>query len=61
VEEGVEHVTAAQAAKQDGGDAVDFASRQAARRKMQLWLAAFTVVAALVVLALVSLSVVHHR
>jgi hypothetical protein len=43
----------------DGGDAVDFASRQAARGKMQLWLTALTAAVALLVLAVVSLSVLR--
>jgi hypothetical protein len=40
-------------------DSVDFASRRAARGKMQLWLTTFTVVAALAVLVVVSVSVFH--
>jgi hypothetical protein len=43
----------------DGGESVDFASRRAARGKMQLWLTAFTAAAALAVLAVVSMSVLH--
>ena len=40
-------------------DSVDFASRRAARGKMQLWLTTFTVVAALAVLVVVSVSVFY--
>jgi hypothetical protein len=43
----------------DGGESVDFASRQAERGKMQVWLTAFTAAAALAVLAVVSMSVLH--
>jgi hypothetical protein len=41
------------------GEGVDFASRQAARGKMQLWVTAFTAAAALLVLAVVSMSALH--
>jgi hypothetical protein len=43
----------------DVRDGVDFASRQAARGKMRLWVAAFTALAAIVVLVVVSVSVLH--
>ena len=45
--------------RQDVGEGVDFASRQAERSKMQLWLTAFTAVAAAAVLVVVSMSVLH--
>jgi hypothetical protein len=40
-------------------DSVDFALRRAARGRMQLWLTTFTVVAALAVLVVVSVSVFY--
>lgn len=40
-------------------DGVDFARRRAARGRMQLWLTTFTVVAALAVLVVVSVSVFY--
>jgi len=40
-------------------DSVDFASHRAARGKMQLWLTTFTVVAALAVLVVVSVTVFY--
>ena len=50
---------AGSAERPDIGESVDFASRRAARGKMQLWLTAFTAAAALAVLAVVSMSVLH--
>jgi hypothetical protein len=41
------------------GERVDFASRKAARDKMQIWLTAFTALAALAVLIVVSMSLKH--
>ena len=43
----------------DVGDRVDFASRQAALGKMRLWVAAFTGLAAVAVVVVVSMSVLH--
>jgi hypothetical protein len=43
----------------DVRDSVDFASRQAARGKTRLWVAAFTGLAAALVLVVVSMSVLH--
>jgi hypothetical protein len=43
----------------DALDDIDFASRQARRGKMQIWLAAFTAAAAVAVLAVVSLGARH--
>lgn len=47
------------AARADGREDVDFASRRAERGKMQLWLTAFTAAAAVAVLVVVSMSVLH--
>jgi hypothetical protein len=44
---------------QEVGEGVDFASRRAERGKMQVWLTAFTAAAAVAVLAVVSMSVIH--
>ena len=41
------------------GEGVDFASRRAARGKMQLWMTAFTAAAAVAVLIVVFLSVLY--
>jgi hypothetical protein len=43
----------------EGGEGVDFASRRAARGKMQAWVTAFTAAAALAVLVVVWLSLLH--
>lgn len=47
------------AARADGREDVDFASRRAERGKMQLWLTAFTAAAAVAVLVVVSMSVLR--
>lgn len=43
----------------DAGRGVDFASRRAQRVKARLWLAAVTAAAAVVIVAVVSVSVLH--
>ena len=43
----------------DGSDDVDFASSRAAHGKMRLWLTVFTVAAAVAILAMVSICVLH--
>jgi hypothetical protein len=48
-----------QDADSDVVEGVDFASRRAERGKMQVWLTAFTAAAAVAVLLVVSMSVLH--
>jgi hypothetical protein len=47
------------AARADGREDVGFASRRAERGKMQLWLTTFTAAAAIAILVVVSMSVLH--
>jgi hypothetical protein len=42
------------------GEGVDFASREANRGKMQLWMTAFTAMAVIAVVIVVSVSVLYH-